>query len=126
MNAPRGSSEHLSAAQTRRAMRLANANAGIWATGNGLISSTLVIYLANAWGALGLAVSFILAAPRFAGLLRLVVPAMMASLRNRKTICVWAFLASAVVIWAIPAAAFLNERIPQQTALATLVAAWCL
>jgi MFS family permease len=126
MNAPRGPSERLSAADIHRAMRLANANAGLWATGNGLISSTLVIYLASAWGAFGLPISFILAAPRFAGLLRLAVPAMMAELRNRKAICVSAFLASAIVIWAIPAAAILNEHIPHQTALATLVAAWCL
>ncbi len=126
MNAPRGPSERLPAAEIRRAMRLANANAGLWATGNGLISSTLVLYLASAWGAFGLAMSFILAAPRFAGLLRLAVPAMMASFRNRKVICVWAFFASSLVIWVIPAAAILNERIPQQTALATLVAAWCL
>jgi len=32
---------------------LANANAGLWALGDGLVSSTLVIYLASDLGARG-------------------------------------------------------------------------
>ncbi len=68
LNSPR-------ARQLRRAMWLANVNAGLWAIGNGLISTTLVFYLAVELGAAGLAASCVLAAPRFAGLLRLGVPA---------------------------------------------------
>ena len=60
------------------AMRLANANAALWAIGNGLVSMLLVIYLASDLGASGLSLSLILAAPRFAGLLRLGVPALTA------------------------------------------------
>jgi hypothetical protein len=70
------------------AVRLANANAALWAIGNGLISTLLVIYLASDVGASGLALSLILAAPRFAGVLRLGVPALMARLRARKAVCI--------------------------------------
>ena len=62
------------------AMRLASANAALWAIGNGLVSTLLVIYLASDLGASGLSLSLILTAPRFAGLLRLGVPALMARL----------------------------------------------
>ena len=74
------------------AMRLANANAAMWAIGNGLISTLLVIYLASDLGASGLSLSLILAAPRFAGLLRLGVPALMARLRARKAVCIAAYV----------------------------------
>ena len=60
--------------------------------GNGLISTLLVIYLASDLGASGLSLSLILAAPRFAGLLRLGVPALMARLRARKAVCIAAYV----------------------------------
>jgi MFS family permease len=127
MHPARGVSEQVLAfAEVRRAMRLANANAALWATGNGLVSTGLVTYLATTWGAQGLAISLILAAPRFAGLLRLVVPALMAGLRQRKGICLAGFVVSAVVLCTIPAAAIGKERISQSAALTALVAAWCL
>jgi hypothetical protein len=89
----------------RRAMALANANAGLWAVGNGLVSTLLVIYLAADLGASGFAVSMILAAPRFAGLLRLGVPALMAKVVARKRLCVVSYFASALFLCAIPMAA---------------------
>lgn len=57
----------------RESRRMAYRNGGIWALGNGLTSSTLVVYLALELGApgAGLAISMILAAPRIAGLLLL-------------------------------------------------------
>src|SRR5262245_31533858 len=91
------------AATVRRAMRFANANAALWAIGNGLVSTTLVIYLSNDLGATGVAVSLILAAPRFAGLLRLGVPALIRRLANRKAVCVAAYLASTIVLSIVPA-----------------------
>ena len=87
------------------AMWLANANAALWATGNGLVSTLLVIYLAADLGAKGLAVSLILAAPRFAGLLRLGVPALMARLHARKAVCITAYVISSVVLCGVPAVA---------------------
>src|SRR5919106_1548041 len=92
----------VSRADVRRAMRLANANAALWATGNGLVSTLLVIYLATSAGAEAISISLILAAPRFAGVLRLTVPALMARTRRRKAICVVAFLASAIVLCIMP------------------------
>src|SRR6185436_2629632 len=90
-----------------RAMRLANANAAIWAVGNGLISTLLVIYLASDLGASGLAISLILAAPRFAGLLRLGAPALMARLRARKAVCIAAYVMSSMILFGVPAVAAL-------------------
>src|SRR5438132_1727498 len=84
------------------ALRLANANAALWATGNGLISTLLVIYLASDLGASGLSLSLILVAPRFAGLLRLAVPALMAHFRARKVICVAAYIVSSIMLCGVP------------------------
>src|SRR4051812_42410849 len=109
-----------------RALRLANANAALWAIGNGLISTLLVIYLASDFGASGLSVSLILAAPRFAGLLRLGVPALMARLRARKTICITAYLLSSVILCGVPTVAALQKNIDGQVAIAMFVASWCL
>src|SRR4029078_8377900 len=109
-----------------RAMRLANANAALWATGNGLISTLLVIYLASDLGANGLSMSLILAAPRFAGLLRLGVPVLMARLRARKAVCIAAYVTSSVVLCCVPIVAFLHDRIDGHVAIAMFVAAWCL
>src|SRR3954467_11351072 len=86
----------------RRAMRLANANAALWAIGNGLISTLLVIYLASDLGASGLSLSLCPAAPRFSGLLRLGVPSLMAHVRARKAVCIAAYVTSSVVLCAVP------------------------
>lgn len=107
-------------------MWLANANAALWAVGNGLISTLLVIYLAADLGAKGLTVSLILAAPRFAGVLRLGVPALMARLRSRKSICICAYIASSVVLCGVPAVATLQHRMTADAAIAMFVIAWCL
>ena len=115
----------LRAAEIRGAMRLANANAGLWAIGNGLISTLLVIYLAADVGAEGLAIGLILAAPRFAGVLRLGVPALVARLQRRKAICMTAYAASAVVLCAVPVVTVTAQHVSPSPALALLVAAWC-
>jgi MFS family permease len=107
-------------------MWLANANAALWAVGNGLVSTLLVIYLAYDLGASGLGVSLILAAPRFAGLLRLGVPAIMARLRARKAACITAYLVSAAVLCGVPAIAALQDRISASVAISLFIAAWCL
>jgi MFS family permease len=91
-----------------------------------LISTLLVIYLASDLGASGLSMSLILAAPRFAGLLRLGVPALMARLRARKAVCIAAYVTSSVVLCCVPAVAALRDRIDGRLAIAMFVAAWCL
>src|SRR6476660_6273852 len=108
------------------AMRLANANAALWAIGNGLTSTLLVIYLASDLGASGLAISLILAAPRFAGVLRLGVPALMARFRARKTMCISAYLTSSIILCGVPAVAALHDRIEGRIAIAMFVGSWCL
>src|SRR5882757_4773463 len=108
------------------AMRFANANAALWAIGNGLISTLLIIYLASDLGASGLSLSLILAAPRFAGLLRLGVPALMARLRARKTACISAYVLSSIVLCAVPLVAALHDRIDNRFAIGLFVGAWCL
>src|SRR3990172_6099698 len=107
----------------RRAMSLACVNAALWAIGNGLVSSTLVVYLALGVGARNFQTSVIYAAPFLAGLLRLAVPAILARFRRRKFFCIAAYVASAIVLGVVPlAAAYLptGNRAP-----VALVTAWC-
>lgn len=110
----------------RQAMKLAGINAAIWAVGNGLVSTSLVIYLATDLGAKGLAVSFILAAPRFAGLLRLAVPAIMGRVVSRKRLCVVSYVVSASILFVVPAATLFEKRVANGNAITILVTAWCL
>ncbi len=99
-------------------MWLANANAAIWATGNGLVSTTLVIYLALELGATGIAVSLIRAAPQLVGLLRLASPALMTTGRSRKLVCLAGYASSALVLGVLVAVA--------QYHVMALVVCWCL
>ena len=119
------SGERLPASEIRRGMALANANACLWAIGNGLISTLLVIYLAADLGATGVAISLILAAPRFAGLLRLGVPALMARVAARKMLSIVSYILSALILCAVPAAALIERRVSNGVAISLLVAAWC-
>jgi MFS family permease len=108
-------------------MRLACANAGLWAIGNGLVSTQLIVYLATEFGAGGLGIGLILAAPRFAGVLRLGVPALIAGLRRRKMVCILAYIASAIVLCQVPlVAAIAGRRATSENVLAMLVVSWCL
>src|SRR3990172_1871328 len=88
----------------RRARKLAIWNGGIWAIGNGLASTTLVIYLAKQLHAerLGLGISLILAAQHRAGLLRLGAPALIDRLGDRKRFCMATFLLGALLLLALP------------------------
>jgi Na+/melibiose symporter-like transporter len=113
----------LSRAALRRAIRLAYANAAVWAIGNGLVSSTLILYLAVSVGARNFQSAVIFAAPPLAGLMRLFVPAILARFRNRKIFCITAYVASALVLSLVPLAA---AMLPVGThAPVALVSAWC-
>jgi hypothetical protein len=109
----------------RLAIRLAYVNAGLWSIGNGLLSTTLIVYLALEHKASGLAISLILAAPEFAGLLRLAVPALMTRLQRRKLLCIVAYAASAVVLCAVPVVSWPGLLPSQDATIAALVASWC-
>ncbi len=86
----------------RRSMVYAYTNGGIWGLANGLASTTLVIYLIKEYGASGLAVSWLLAAPSLAGLLRLLTPQLLERVKSRRRLCLVMFLSSAVVLFALP------------------------
>ena len=106
-------------------MWLANTNAVVWAIGNGLVSTQLVTYLALDLGAEGKEISWILAAPHIAGLLRLVTPAMMDTGMHRKVLCIVGYLISTVVLVAMPLLAVPWEGRSPATGLTLLVACWC-
>ncbi|MEN1680208.1 MAG: hypothetical protein AAGJ46_11490 [Planctomycetota bacterium] len=92
-------------ASLRLDLALANANAAVWAVGNGLVSSTLVIYLALELGAPGSAIGLILAAPRFAGVLRITAPLLLARTQQRKRLCVSLLAVSCLILVAMPLSA---------------------
>jgi MFS family permease len=123
-NARRG---QLAVCDRRRARRLAYVNGGVWATGNGLTSSMLVIYLALEYDApgLGLGIGLILAAPQLAGLLRLAAPTLIQRLGSRKRFCLVAYLLSGLVLLGLPVAASPGVLPSAGDSLAALVLLWC-
>jgi MFS family permease len=86
----------------RAALKQLYWNAGLWGLGNGLVSSSLVVYLAGSYGAKGFAVSLILAAPRLIGVLRLTAPILMEWVGNRRRFAVQSFVTSGLVLIALP------------------------
>lgn len=114
--------------QRRRARRLAYWNGGIWAIGNGLASTTLVVYLALELGAgrIGLGISLILAARHIVGLLRLGAPAMIGRLADRKRFCLGAYLLSTLVLLGLPVLAAPGCLASPGDSLAALIVLWCL
>jgi MFS family permease len=111
----------------RRARRLAYWNGGVWAIGNGLASTTLVVYLALDLGAgrIGLGIALILSARHLVGLLQLGAPALIGRLVDRKRFCLGAFLAGTLLLWSLPAAAAPGWLPSPGASLAGLVVLWC-
>lgn len=111
----------------RRARRLAYWNGGVWAIGNGLASTTLVVYLALDLGAgrIGLGIALILAARHLLGLLRLGAPALIGRLVDRKRFCLGAFLAGTLLLLCLPAVAAPGWLPSPGASLAALVVLWC-
>lgn len=103
-------------------------NAALWALGNGLVNSTLVVYLVLSLepDAAGLGVSLILAAPQLVGLGRLAAARFALAGATRKRFCLLMYLASGLVLAALPALAVARDRLPPYAALAGVVAVWCL
>jgi hypothetical protein len=109
----------------RAAMRAANWNAAIWAIGNGLAGTTLVVYLARQLGADGIAVSWIVAAPQLAGVLRLFAPALSQRWGDRKRFCIAIFVASGVALAALPLVCAPGVLPTTEQSLVALVVLWC-
>src|SRR4030042_194042 len=113
--------------QRRRARRLAYWNGAIWAIGNGLASTTLVVYLALELGAgrIGLGISLILAARNVVGLLRLGAPAMIGRLVDRKRFCLGTLRLGTLILLTLPWASKPGNLPSPGASLAALVVLWC-
>ena len=72
--------------------------------GNGLTSTTLVVFLALELDApnLGLGISLILAMPNLVGLLRLATPVLIGRIADRKTFCLGTFILSGLLLFCLP------------------------
>ena len=118
----------LSVFQRRRARRLAYWNGAVWAIGNGLASTTLIIYLALDLGAgkIGLGIALILAARHVVGVLRLGAPAMIERLVDRKRFCLGTFLLGTLVLSGLPWIAAPGNLPSPGASLAALVGLWCI
>ena len=118
---------HLTVVQRRRARRLGYWNGAVWAIGNGLAGTTLVVYLALELGAgkIGLGISLILAARHVVGILRLGAPAMIGRVAERKTFCLGMFLLSTLVLCGLPWIAAPGRLPTAADSLAALIAVWC-
>lgn len=105
-------------------MRLAYVNGGLWAIGNGLASTTLVVYLAIELGAAGLAIGLILATPRLVGLLRLATPLLIDWTGDRRRFCLLSYLASNFLLLLLPVFSAPGALESRTASLAALVILW--
>jgi len=117
----------LSIVATRRARAATYFNGLLWALGNGLVNSWLVIYTALELQAprIALGVAFLRAAPHLVGVLRLAAPAVIDRFAARKPFCLGCYLASAAVLLCLPAAAVPGLIRSPNAALVILVGLWC-
>ncbi|MGA2061290.1 MAG: MFS transporter [Thermoguttaceae bacterium] len=118
----------LSPSQRRWAWNMAYWNIGLWAIGNGLTSTTLVIFLALQLDAkkIGLGIGLILAMPQLVGLLRLTTPVLIGRIADRKTFCLGTFLLSGLLLFCLPLAAAPGMLQSAGMSLAALVILWSL
>lgn len=125
---PPPSLDDVTSPQQQVSIRYSYYNAALWGLGNGLISSTLVIYLAKELGAetVVLGVAFILAVPQFVGLLRLAAPAMIDRFARRKQFCIGSYISSALVLFTLPLLAAPGFLSTPAVSLVALVLIWSL
>jgi MFS family permease len=105
---------------------LAYANGTIWGVANGLVTTTLITYLATEYGAKGVAISLILAAPHLVGLLRQSTPRFIARWGSRKWFCIQAYVTSATALLCIPLLEMSGLMPSAGASLVALIALWCL
>jgi MFS family permease len=108
----------------RRAIQCFYRNGAFWGLGNGLVSSSLIIYLAGEFGAAGFAVSLILAMPRLVGVLRLGTPILIDLIGRRQVFCVRMFLAASIVLFLLPVVSAPGILPGPSWSLAVLVSMW--
>lgn len=110
----------------RRSIRAFYLNGACWGLGNGLVSSSLIVYLAGEHGAAGLAVSLILATPRLVGVLRLGAPIWIEAVGDRQKFCVRMFLAAATLLMLLPIISAPGALLSPRFSLAALITLWTL
>jgi MFS family permease len=115
---------HRRQSSRRRAVVQFYRNAFFWGLGNGLVSTSLVSYLAGSYGAKGFWIGLIIAAPRLVGVLRIATPALMRLVGDRRRFAVVAYLASAAFLVILPFASAPQVLSSRQLSLAVLVAFW--
>lgn len=76
-------------------------NAFLWAIGNGMTSTMLIVYLSLEFGAEGLAISLIIAAPKIIGVLRVAAPATNRWFVDRQSSSVWLYCLSGALLLAM-------------------------
>jgi len=117
----------LTVRERRQARSLLYRSAVLYAISTGLTSSTLVIYLIFGLSAprIALGVALIKAAPNLAGLLRLVTPALIQRLGDRKRFCTGAYVLSGLVLLVLPLAAVPGWLPSASKSLLAVVLLWC-
>ncbi|MEM8945771.1 MAG: MFS transporter [Planctomycetota bacterium] len=108
----------------RNSIVMAYANGGLWGLANGLASTTLVVYLAKEYGAAGMAISWLLAAPSNVGLLRLLTPYWLEKVKSRKIFCGGMFLTSAMLLFALPFLSAPGVFESQKVSIVVLIVLW--
>ncbi|PHS08736.1 MAG: hypothetical protein COA78_12540 [Blastopirellula sp.] len=108
----------------RKAIRLANANATIWAFGNGLTSTALISSLALELGAGFGGIAWIIAAPKLVGILRIAAPQLIQVFGNRRWFCVLCYLVSALVLGILPPLCLPGLLPSRQASLIALIVCW--
>ena len=103
-------------------------NIGLWAVGNGLTSTTLVVFLALELDAprLGLGIGLILAMPQLVGLLPLAAPVLIGRIADRKTFCLCTFMLSGLLLLCLPIMAAPGVFRSAAISLAGLIILWSL
>lgn len=115
---------HTARLNRRRAIRLSYANALLWAIGNGLVSTTLILFLAIGFGAAPLAVSLVIASPRFVGLLRLWAPSLIQRVGDRRKFCLLTYISSSLLLLTLPLVAAVNWSPNSDLLIGVLVGVW--
>jgi len=110
-------------------MKPAFHNAFLWGIGNGLFSTSLVIFLirdivdGQPTAAVNATIAWIVAAPRIAGILRLTAPTLINVFGNRKLFCITCYALAPLVLGGIPF--LLPNMIHGPHVLTMLVVVWC-
>ncbi len=108
----------------RRSIGAAYANGAIWGLSAGLASTTLITYLAKEYGASGVAISWLLAAPALVGLLRLSTPYWLERVPSRRSFCAAMFSISGILLCALPVGSAPGVLSTPRASVTVLVVLW--